>query len=175
MYCLYYWRWSQWMWESSPKSAPVFSQLWCMCYSYEGFNQINLEYLNYTIMHSRTLEVSVTDVEVATRVSYFGQWTIFGVILYLFPTMSCFHFFWITVQAGIPVPSFFLSSLTWRLRSVSPAPLYCQGHVSRGKHTSGGLGLGLSDSGGVLCPAPHTCPRFVRQMASSIRSKGGGT
>jgi len=29
-----------------------------MHYSYEGFNQINLEYLNYTIMHSTMLEVS---------------------------------------------------------------------------------------------------------------------
>ncbi len=52
------------------------------------------------------LRLFFISVEVATRASYFGQRTIFGVISHLFPTMSFFHFFQITVQAGIPMPSF---------------------------------------------------------------------
>ena len=63
----------------------------CVGNASEGLNQINLEYL----------------VGIATRTSFFGQRTIFGLTSYLFPTMSFFYFFRITVQAGIPVLSFF--------------------------------------------------------------------
>src|SRR5260221_1434336 len=77
-------------------------------YATEIMNGINQESVFQKLL-SQPVMMKLGDllsVEVATRASYFGQWTIFGVISHLFPTITFFHFFRITVQAGIPAPSF---------------------------------------------------------------------
>src|SRR5258708_4344632 len=60
----------------------------------------------YRVYDAGFFSTSDWNVEVAMQASYFGQRTIFGVISHLFPTITFFHFFRITVQAGIPTPSF---------------------------------------------------------------------
>ena len=51
------------------------------------------------------------------EVDYFRSYFIF------IPNCDIPLFFWITIQVGIPTPSFFLSSLTWRLRFIWPVLL----------------------------------------------------
>src|SRR5260221_2861660 len=75
-------------------------------YFYEAINGREISEISWGFGIGSSKVTLSGHVEVATQASYFGQRTIFGVILHLFLTITFFHFFRITVQVGIPAPSF---------------------------------------------------------------------